>query len=205
MAARDPDSNIRSARNGGDYHGGMARFSAAQGEPSVLFLLILFPGSPGKEETDRRTDDAKPCQSRRVILREQPTGKNDIEDRSDKKDIPRNLALLVQRSIGLRGHSISPMRPVRSYDVRSEPGSPAAYRGIFDGDLSTILPGIVIQIQVVSSRWFAPFIQARFDAIPYETLSVIILAGRSIPSMTESLQRTHPVCPASGRWSGLEM
>ncbi len=63
----------------------------------ISMLLILFPSSPGIKEPHRRADDAKPCQKRRIRLREQPTGKNRIDDGPDKVDEPGNLALWFQR------------------------------------------------------------------------------------------------------------
>ena len=114
-----PGSVIWPTMRVGCNHGAMAWFSAAQGLASSLFLLILFPGSPGIKKPHRSTDEAEPCQNRRIRLREQPTGENGIDDRSDKINVPRNLAFLIQRCVGLRCHSSGPMRLVRPNYVLS--------------------------------------------------------------------------------------
>src|SRR5678809_1115524 len=77
---------------------------------SFLFVLILFPRFPGIEKTQRRAEKAKPCQNWRIRLSEQPTGKNGIDDRSDKIDVPRHLALWFQWCVGFGCHSGTPLR-----------------------------------------------------------------------------------------------
>src|SRR5437868_15196198 len=122
MAVNDSSSRAQPTRNVGCNHGGTAWFSAAQSEASFLFVLILFPRSPGIEKPHGRADEAKPCQHRGIRLLEQPTGENGIDDRSDKIDVPRNLAGWFERCIGLRCHPSLSMGPVRRNYVCYESG-----------------------------------------------------------------------------------
>ena len=68
-------------------------FRSLLGVTSVLPLS--FPRSPGIKKTQRRTDDAYPCQGRRFCV--QPPGKSGIDHGSDKVEIPRSLEFFFRR------------------------------------------------------------------------------------------------------------
>ena len=89
---------------------GQVRCSAALGVISVS--LLLFPSPPGIVKTQRRTDDANPCQDRQGRFCEQQSGKNGIDDPSDQVDVPGNLALSVHNFVGTRCHLNTPLVPV---------------------------------------------------------------------------------------------